>query len=86
MRCAPLPKIFTGGVLTLSGYCPKDRLLRLMQSGSEVWAWTGQDATFERGKVDRIETHKGVVHVKLANSKMMAVSYTHLTLPTKRIV
>jgi hypothetical protein len=23
MRCAPLPKIFTGGVLTLSGYLPE---------------------------------------------------------------
>jgi len=42
-----------------------------MQCGSEVWAWTGQDAAFERGKVDRVETHKGVVHVKLANGKIV---------------
>ena len=42
-----------------------------MQRGSDVWAWTGQDTAFERGKVDRIEAHKGVVHVKLANGKMM---------------
>ena len=42
-----------------------------MQCASEVWAWTGQDAAFERGKVDRIEAHKGVVHVKLANGKMV---------------
>ena len=42
-----------------------------MQCASEVWAWTSQDAAFERGKVDRIEAHKGVVHVKLANGKMV---------------
>ena len=36
-----------------------------------MWAWTGPDAAFERGKVDRIESHKGVVHVKLANGKMV---------------
>tara|TARA_B110000196_G_C20956470_1_gene571825 strand:+ start:35 stop:475 length:441 start_codon:yes stop_codon:yes gene_type:complete len=42
-----------------------------MECGSEAWAWTGQDAAFERGNVDRIETHKGVVHVKLANGKMV---------------
>ena len=42
-----------------------------MEPGSAVWAWTGPDAAFERGKVDRIESHKGVVHVKLANGKMV---------------
>ena len=42
-----------------------------MEPGSAVWAWTGPDAAFERGKVDRIEAHKGVVHVKLANGKMV---------------
>ena len=42
-----------------------------MQCASEVWVWTSQDAAFERGKVDRIEAHKGVVHVKLANGKMV---------------
>ena len=36
-----------------------------MQRGSDVWAWTGFDTAFERGKVDRIEAHKGVIHVKL---------------------
>lgn len=36
-----------------------------MQRGSDVWAWTGYDTAFERGKVDRIEAHKGVIHVKL---------------------
>ena len=42
-----------------------------MQCAAEVWAWTSQDTAFERGKVDRIEAHKGVVHVKLANGKMV---------------
>ena len=42
-----------------------------MEPGSAVWAWTGPEAAFERGKVDRIESHKGVVHVKLASGKMV---------------
>ena len=40
-----------------------------MQRGSEVWVWTGQDTAFERGKVERLEAHKGVVHVTLAGGK-----------------
>ena len=40
-----------------------------MQRGSEVWVWTGRDTAFERGKVERLEAHKGVVHVTLAGGK-----------------
>ena len=42
-----------------------------MRRAAEVWAWTGQDTGFERGKVDRVEAHKGVVHVSLTNGKMV---------------
>ena len=40
-----------------------------MQRGSDVWVWTGQDTAFERGTVERLEAHKGVVHVTLAGGK-----------------
>ena len=52
-----------------------------MQAGSEVWVWTGQDAAFERGKVERLEAHKGVVHVTLAGGKAVEAKdcNVHLT-------
>ena len=44
-----------------------------MQRGAPVWAWTGSDAAFERGVVDKVESHKAVVHVKLSNGKLIEV-------------
>ena len=44
-----------------------------MQRGAPVWAWTGSDAAFERGVVDKVESHKAVVHVKLSSGKLIEV-------------
>ena len=51
-----------------------------MELGSEVWV-TGQDTAFERGKVERLEAHKGVVHVTLASGKAVEAKdgTVHLT-------
>ena len=68
----------------------KQRVLNLLNKGKSVtWSTlrTRFDLTSPRAMVDQLRTEGHMVYInQTSNGTSYPVSYTHLTLPTKRIV
>ena len=69
-------------VLGGAGYIGSHTVYRLIESGNEVVVFDN----LETGHIEAVHPKAKFYKGDLRNRSEIAVSYTHLTLPTKRIV